>query len=335
MKICIVCSPGGHLIESLALLDAFKSREELILITHQEKFEINLPEMKKIYFLKNLLIKKVNSTNTTKKFYLIISMFYLFIKEFFIILNEKPDIIISTGSEIAIPAFLIAKMLKIESIFVESLTRIEKLSGTGKILLPISSNFLVQWPQLAEKYDNAIYKGNILKSRENTKKIHSKGFIFVTVGTASFDRLVILCDNIAKFIEDKVIIQRGRTNYKPKNADYFDFTKNFTEFNDLISEAKVVISHAGVGTILNVLDKNTPLIVVPRIKSNKEHIDDHQLELSNHLEEYSIIRVAKNEKDIIKFLKELKNKQVHISESRKDTNNDLIEFLKQQLSNYN
>ncbi|MDP1551435.1 MAG: hypothetical protein Q8M06_00280, partial [Methanobacteriaceae archaeon] len=60
-----------------------------------------------------------------------------------------------------------------------------------------------------------------------------------------------------------------------------------------------------------------------------------QLELSNHLEEYSIIRVAKNEKDIIKFLKELKNKQVHISESRKDTNNDLIEFLKQQLSNYN
>lgn len=333
MKICLVCSPGGHLIECLNLLDAFSPEDELILVTQHEDFEINSPNINKIYFLKNLIVKKVNSSKITKMFYLVISMIYWFIKAFYILLLEKPDLILSTGSEIAIPFFYIGKLLQIKTIFIESLTRINELSGTGKILLKVTDIFLVQWPNLSKKYKNTMYKGNLLKSSFNREKNNSEGFIFVTVGTAAFERLVEQCDDLAKIIDNKIIIQKGRSNYKPRNVEYFDFTKNLTEFNDLIDKANVVIGHAGVGTILNVLGKNTPLIVVPRIKKNREHIDNHQLELSNHLEEYSMVRVAKNKKDILKFLKEIENGENHDSELWENPKNNLIEFLGKQLSN--
>jgi UDP-N-acetylglucosamine:LPS N-acetylglucosamine transferase len=82
---------------------------------------------------------------------------------FRILLKEKPDIILSTGSEIAIPVIYIGWLLGIRTIFVESLSRVKNPSGTGKIVYPVSTIFLVQWEQLLEKYGNkAKYWGNIL-----------------------------------------------------------------------------------------------------------------------------------------------------------------------------
>ncbi|AKB23630.1 capsular polysaccharide biosynthesis protein [Methanosarcina sp. MTP4] len=84
-------------------------------------------------------------------------------KVFGILLREKPDIIISTGSEIAIPVFYTAKLLRIKTIFIESLCRVEAPSLTGKIVYPISDVFLVQWKQLLPKFGKkAQYWGNVL-----------------------------------------------------------------------------------------------------------------------------------------------------------------------------
>jgi UDP-N-acetylglucosamine transferase subunit ALG13 len=329
MKICLICAPGGHLTEGLKLIESFKKNDEIFLVTYEENFEVNLTQIRQTYFLKNLIIKKVNSSKIVKKIYLMIFMVYLFIKEFFIILKEKPELILSTGSEIALPSFLVAKFFGIKTIFVESLTRINELSGTGKILIHLSDNFLVQWPELSLKHEKAIYKGNLLKYNEDFKN-PSEGFILVTVGTASFERLVRMADNVSEILDDKILIQKGRTNYEPKNAEYFDFTKDLKEFEHLISKAKLVISHAGVGTILNVLDNDTPLIIVPRIGRNNEHIDDHQVELANYLNKYSIAKVANDEKDLLNCLNQLNSKQsVGTSKSIKSTKNSLIHYLEE------
>jgi UDP-N-acetylglucosamine:LPS N-acetylglucosamine transferase len=86
-----------------------------------------------------------------------------FPKVFGILLHEKPDIIISTGSEIAIPVFYTAKLLRIKTIFIESLCRVEAPSLTGKIVYPVSNVFLVQWNQLLSKFGKkAQYWGNVL-----------------------------------------------------------------------------------------------------------------------------------------------------------------------------
>ena len=80
-----------------------------------------------------------------------------------ILLKEKPDIIISTGSEIAIPVFYIGKLLGIKTMFIESLCRVKEPSLTGKIVYPVSDVFLVQWEQLLCRFGKkAQYWGNVL-----------------------------------------------------------------------------------------------------------------------------------------------------------------------------
>jgi UDP-N-acetylglucosamine:LPS N-acetylglucosamine transferase len=86
-----------------------------------------------------------------------------FFEIFWIFLNKRPHIIVSTGSEIALPAFLIGKLLfRSKVIYMECFTRIETLSGTGKVVYRLSHLFLVQWPELAAKYERASYEGRLI-----------------------------------------------------------------------------------------------------------------------------------------------------------------------------
>ncbi|AFV24615.1 capsular polysaccharide biosynthesis protein [Methanolobus psychrophilus R15] len=82
---------------------------------------------------------------------------------FKILLKEKPNIIISTGSEIAIPVFYMGKLLGIRTMFIESLCRVKEPSLSGRIVYPVSDVFLVQWEQLLSKFGKkAQYWGNVL-----------------------------------------------------------------------------------------------------------------------------------------------------------------------------
>ena len=147
MKIALICSHGGHLAEILHLINAFEGHE-IFFVTYKNMRTSNL-EFKK-YLIKNI----------GKSIFEMVIAFMRFIR---ILSTEKPQMIVSTGSEIAIPAFYIAKLLRIKTIFVESWCRVLTPSGTGKIVYYVSDLFLVQWPQLLKKYGKkARYKGAIL-----------------------------------------------------------------------------------------------------------------------------------------------------------------------------
>lgn len=90
-------------------------------------------------------------------------MAYTFLLTLKILLKERPKLIVSTGSEIAIPAFYLARLLGIKTIFIESWTRVDMPSGTGRIVYPVSDVFLVQWQQLLGKHGSkAKYEGGII-----------------------------------------------------------------------------------------------------------------------------------------------------------------------------
>ena len=101
-------------------------------------------------------------------------------------------------------------------------------------------------------------------------------------------------DEIAGEINEKVIMQIGCSRYKPFNAEYFDFIDNFEEILRLNREARVVVSHAGAGSIITALNQETPIIIVPRLKVFKEHLDDHQLEIANAFSNNKNVRVVHN-----------------------------------------
>jgi beta-1,4-N-acetylglucosaminyltransferase len=146
MKICLVCSHGGHLTEILQLKEAFEGHETFF-ITYDS---VRTRQLEHKYLLRNIgtnpLIMASASLSTLR-----------------ILLKERPKLIVSTGSEIAIPAFYLAKLLRIKTLFIESWTRVERPTGTGKIVYPVSDLFLVQWESLLKKYGKkAKYEGAIL-----------------------------------------------------------------------------------------------------------------------------------------------------------------------------
>jgi beta-1,4-N-acetylglucosaminyltransferase len=129
--------------------------------------------------------------------------------------------------------------------------------------------------------------------------------IFVTVGShyQGFDRLVKKMDEIAGKIDEKIIMQIGNTKYKPVNAEYFSFLESFEEILRLNREARVVVSHAGAGSIVTALKEKTPVIVVPRLKKYDEHMNDHQLEIAKAMSENKNVTVVYDVEDLDNYLK--------------------------------
>ncbi len=118
--------------------------------------------------------------------------------------------------------------------------------------------------------------------------------IFVTVGLMyGFKSLIREMDRIAGRTEEAVIMQIGNTPYEPKYAQYFRFATR-EEIDGLYNNARIVVCHAGVGSILTALQYNKPVIIIPRKKKDGEVADEHQIEISRELEKDGRIRTVYN-----------------------------------------
>lgn len=135
MKICLVCADGGHLTEILQLMDAFEGHETFFVTYRSTRSES----------LKNKYLFENTGKNHLKILFSILPILKILRK-------EKPDLIVSTGGEIAIPVFYIAKLLGIKTIFLDSWSRVDEPTMTGKIVYQVADVFLVQWKQLLRKY---------------------------------------------------------------------------------------------------------------------------------------------------------------------------------------
>jgi len=116
--------------------------------------------------------------------------------------------------------------------------------------------------------------------------------IFVTVGQArDFSRLVEKVDEIGGKIKEEIVIQQGQTRYIPKNCKHFEFVSR-DEFLKYVKRARIVITHAGVGSIITSLNCGKPTIVVPRRKKYNEHRNDHQMDIARELERSGKVTVC-------------------------------------------
>jgi len=108
--------------------------------------------------------------------------------------------------------------------------------------------------------------------------------IFVTIGGfRAFERLVCAMDRIAGEIEEQIRMQIGYTEYEPRNCPWTRFMSR-TEMKEACADARLIVSHAGAGSILTALEHNKPLVLVPRLKAFGEVFDDHQMEIAREME---------------------------------------------------
>ena len=157
--------------------------------------------------------------------------------------------------------------------------------------------------------------------------------IFVTVGNSikgvEFHRLIREVDDLAKELNEEVVAQIGFIEDPPKHIKSFSYL-NYVEILEYFRKASIIIGHCGVGTVLNGLIYRKPTILVPRSKSQGEHIDDHQRELADKLkgrEGFFVVEdISDLRKTILEVRESLKGKGVApgFSEEREH----LLGFLK-------
>ena len=123
--------------------------------------------------------------------------------------------------------------------------------------------------------------------------------IFVTVGTElPFDRLVHAMDRWARESgRTDVFAQIGDGAYEPSFISYRRFL-DAPEFRQLFDSADLIVSHAGMGTILTALSTGKPVLVMPRLAALNEHRNDHQIATARHMAETRRTEVAFDERQL-------------------------------------
>ncbi len=149
MRILLVCSPGGHLQQMLALEPAWRGTERTwatlpgtdadSLLVDEEVVVGHSPTNRS---LKNLARNTLLAWRTLRRL--------------------RPDAILSTGAGLAVPFFVVGKLLRVHLVYVESVTRTESLSLSGRLVYPLADRFFVQWPAVAARFRRAEYEGGIL-----------------------------------------------------------------------------------------------------------------------------------------------------------------------------
>lgn len=129
--------------------------------------------------------------------------------------------------------------------------------------------------------------------------------IFVTIGTQEpFDRLIRAVDQYApKWGGERVIAQMGVSEYSPRNIEQVDYLSP-EKYAEIFDESRLIISHAGTGTILTALLKRKPILVMPRIASLGEHRNEHQMATAVRFGELGYLKWAKNEIALVEILDE-------------------------------
>lgn len=112
--------------------------------------------------------------------------------------------------------------------------------------------------------------------------------IFVTVGThhQPFTRMLAALESIAG--DEELVVQYGPGS-PPARASRAEAFMPFDQMLDCYRQARVVITHAGVGSILCATREGHTPLVVPRQHALGEHVDDHQVELTRALEERGVV----------------------------------------------
>lgn len=142
--LCLVSSSGGHW-EQLQKLQPLINKYDGFLVTEKTHFEENAKYFMIQTDLKDKLMPAkmlINSFNALK-----------------IWVKEKPDFVITTGTMVAYPFYLLAVLTHKKFIFIETFGRANMPTAAGKIMEKHADLFIVQWETQKKHYEKAIYGG--------------------------------------------------------------------------------------------------------------------------------------------------------------------------------
>lgn len=143
-RLCLVSSSGGHW-EQLQKLQPLIDKYDGFYVTEKTQFKANAK-----YFMKQTDLK-----DKLMPFKMLWNALYTLI----IWIKERPDFVITTGTMVAYPFYLLAVLFHKKFVFIETFGRADMPTVAGKKMEKHSDLFIVQWETQKKHYEKAVYGG--------------------------------------------------------------------------------------------------------------------------------------------------------------------------------
>lgn len=148
-KVLAIASPGGHWIQLNKICNPLDEQFDMVYVTPGAQYASAAKNSRRV-----LTITDASADSKHKLIPLAFQLLSIFIK-------EKPKAIISTGAAPGAIAFLLAKVLPIKTIWVDSIANVSQLSRSARMVQKHADKVITQWEPLSDN-DQVIYKGSIL-----------------------------------------------------------------------------------------------------------------------------------------------------------------------------
>jgi UDP-N-acetylglucosamine:LPS N-acetylglucosamine transferase len=147
----LVCSTGGHLLQLVALREAWEPFTRAW-VTFDKSDARSLLSDERVTFAHG-------PTNRSVK-----NLLRNLVVAWRVVRETRPRVVLTTGAGVAVPFAWIARLRGASVVYVESLARIEGPSLSYRLIAPIASRRYVQWPELADALQGARFAGNVFSA---------------------------------------------------------------------------------------------------------------------------------------------------------------------------
>lgn len=277
----MVASTGGHLAQLHRMAETLGASKDSVWVTFKTPQSVSLLAGQRVHYVPYVAPRAIRSAWTAHR-----SINGL-------LKRERFDGIVSTGAAIAVSAMSCPASRSVPRLYIESVSRTDGPSLSGRILAATRlAELRTQHKAWASR--KWTYAGNVLDEFDTFEAdAASSPSLFVTLGTIRpyrFDRVIdaVLASGLP---DERTVWQLGTTGRSDLPGRVLE-QMSATDFARAARNASIVVTHAGVGTILQLLDMGVYPVVVPRRKKFGEHVDDHQLQIASLLADRGIASVA-------------------------------------------
>ncbi len=152
MNILYICNKGGHYSQMLRLKDVM-SKFKSYIVSDKKDASKDWQGFGEAIYMDAYNVKKHRLYHFFKNLWQCLR----------ICQKYKPKYIVTTGAGLAVPMFLVGRLMGKKLIFIESRARVYTKSASGKLLGKLAHKVIVQWPEMLDVYgEKASYYGTLV-----------------------------------------------------------------------------------------------------------------------------------------------------------------------------
>ena len=274
-RFLLVASSGGHLTELDHLVSSWGGSDGSDWVTFPTPQSRALLRGRRVHHVAYVAPRDVRGTLAARR-------------RIVTVLREgRFDAIVSTGAAVALSAALAGLATGTPMLYVESIARLRGPSLTGRLVAATRTVLLrtqvASWSSRRWRYAGDVFRAyDAPVPHEVPADVPLK--VFVTVGTIAPYRFDALVDAVVGtgLAGPGTVWQLGSTTRDDVTGEVHE-QMGHDEVQQRMRDADVVVTHGGVGSILDALAAGKVPVVVPRRASRAEHVDDHQEQFARHV----------------------------------------------------